>query len=104
MAQCFASWSIEDDRSTPAKHGLYEIQEKAQRFIAQQNAKGREQWIALEPNLKTVVPRCAVPLKSVWTPKEYGLSAPSVMVSCTQTVPGSWTKAWRVHVPAMQKQ
>ncbi|EJZ18862.1 hypothetical protein RCCGEPOP_23287, partial [Rhizobium sp. Pop5] len=66
---CLAAWSIETDRSTPEKHGLFEIREQARRFIAQENARGQEQWDVLEPNAKVLVPRCAVPLRAEWTPK-----------------------------------
>ncbi|MBB4506758.1 hypothetical protein GGE48_002735 [Rhizobium leguminosarum] len=102
-ALCLASWSIETDRSTEDTHGLFEIREEARRFISQENAKGHQQWDALEPNMKTLVPRCAVPLETRWTPKSYGRSKPSVMVICTASVPNTVMRRWDVHVPIERK-
>ncbi|RUM20598.1 hypothetical protein EFQ99_28620 [Rhizobium vallis] len=100
---CLASWSIETDRSTPEKHGLFEIREEARRFITQENAKGRDQWDVLEPNAKVLVPRCAVPLQAQWTPKSLGRSRPSVTVICADAVPNTVMKDWDVFVPVRQK-
>jgi len=98
-----ASWSIETDHSTEHTHGLFEIREEARRFISHENARGDQQWEVLEPNLKTLVPRCAVPLETQWTPKSLGRSKPSVMVICTVAVPNSVMKRWDVHVPVKQE-
>ena len=100
---CLASWSVETDHSTAGKHGLFEIREEARRFIAQENAKGREQWDVLEPNAKVLVPRCAVPLLAQWTPKSLGRSKPSVMVMCETAVPNGVMKRWDVRVPVERK-
>ncbi|MBB3135515.1 hypothetical protein FHS26_003260 [Rhizobium pisi] len=100
---CLASWSIETDRSTHEKHGLFEIREEARRFIAQENARELQQWDVLEPNAKVLVPRCAVPLQAQWTPKSLGRSQPSVMVICTAAVPNTVMKRWDVHVPVKRK-
>jgi len=99
-----ASWSVENDRSTSSKHGLFEIRDEARRFISNENAKGLQQWEVLEPNLKTFVPRCVVPLKAQWTPKSFGLSRPSVMVICTAAIPNIAMGSWHVHVPVRQKR
>ncbi|MBX5000789.1 hypothetical protein [Rhizobium lentis] len=100
---CLASWSIETDRSTPEKHGLFEIREEARRFIAQENAKGQQQWDALDPNAKVVVPRCTVPLRAQWTPTSLGRSKPSVMVICPAAVPNLVMGKWNVDVPVKRK-
>ncbi|MBX5241659.1 hypothetical protein [Rhizobium sp. NLR22b] len=100
---CLASWSIETDRSTPDKHGLFEIREKARRFIAQENANAHEQWNVLEPNAKVLVPRCAVPLQARWTPKSLGRSKPSVIVICAAAVPNAVMERWDVPVPVERK-
>ncbi|QKK33682.1 hypothetical protein FE844_024955 (plasmid) [Rhizobium indicum] len=102
-ALCLASWSIETDRSTEDTHGLFEIREEARRFISHENAKGHQQWEVLEPNLKTLVPPCKVPLEAQWTPKSYGRSKPSVMLICTAAVPNAVMKRWDVHVPVEPK-
>jgi len=103
-ASAAASWDIENDRSTSIKHGLFEIREEARRFISNENAKGLQQWEVMEPNLKTFVPRCAVPLKARWTPKSFGLSRQSVMVICPTAIANIAMGSWYVHVPVRQKQ
>ncbi|NEH76183.1 hypothetical protein ELI24_26485 (plasmid) [Rhizobium ruizarguesonis] len=102
-ALCLASWSIETDRSTKDTHGLFEFREEARHFISHENARGHQQWDVLEPNLKTLVPRCAVPLETRWTPKSYGRSKPSVMVICPVAVPNTAMRRWDVHVPVERK-
>ncbi|MDQ0071482.1 hypothetical protein J2W34_003276 [Variovorax boronicumulans] len=55
-ARCFASWSIEADRSTAEIHGLFEIRQEARDFVARENAASRGGWwVALDPNLKILV-------------------------------------------------
>ncbi|CAN7637575.1 hypothetical protein LJR258_004817 [Rhizobium sp. LjRoot258] len=103
-APTMSSWSIENDRSTSDKHGLFEIREEARRFISKENAEGLQQWDVLEPNLKTFVPRCAVPLKAQWTPKSLGLSRRSVMVICTSAIANVAMENWSVHVPVRLRQ
>jgi hypothetical protein len=100
---CLTSWSIATDRSTESKHGLFEIREEARHFIARENTKGQRHWDVLEPNAKVLVPRCAVPLQTQWTPKSLGRSKPSVMVICTVAAPNSVMRRWDVHVPIERK-
>lgn len=100
---CLSAWSIETNRSTEYKHGLFEIREQARRFIAQENIKGQQQWDVLEPNAKVLVPRCAIPLQTQWAPKSLGRSKPSVMVVCPAAVPNAVMKRWDVHVPVEWK-
>jgi hypothetical protein len=96
-AHCMASWSIEDARSTSEIHGLYEIREEARSFVARENAAGHGGWVALDPNLKILVPRCKVPLTTQWTPRSYGMTGRNVMVTCAQVALPH--KRWSVHVP-----
>lgn len=96
-ARCFASWSIEADRSTAEIHGLFEIRQEARDFVARENAATRGEWVALDPNMKILVSRCSVPLETRWTPKSHGLTGRNVMVTCKRTV-GSPQK-WSVNVP-----
>jgi len=109
---CFSSTSIEDMRSNDAVHGLYEIREEARNFVAQENARNpQSEWAALDPNLKVLVPRCAVALKARWheiwwfdTSAESKLLKRSrrvIAVECTRTA-GSAQK-WDVHVPVFQR-
>lgn len=111
-AQCLASTSIDQMRSNDVSHGLYEIREEARNFVARENARNRDQWEALEPNLKVFVPRCAVPLKARWdairwhaVSKSGELSQRSrrvVAVACTRTTVSA-SPAWDVHVPVVQR-
>ncbi|MGB7195836.1 hypothetical protein GN109_09525 [Collimonas pratensis] len=98
---CFADVAyrgIADDHTTADRHGLYEIREEARKFVAMENAKNLTTWEVLDPNLKIVVPRCVVPLKTKWAPKDRGLSSKSVWVICELTVDKQYKK-WDVFVP-----
>jgi hypothetical protein len=101
-APCLASWSIETDRSTAEMHGLFEIRQEARDFVAKENAATHSGWVALEPNLKILVPRCTVPLETRWTPKSYGLTGRNVMVTCARAV-GTTLQKWNVNVPVTRK-
>jgi hypothetical protein len=105
---CFSSTSIEDMRSNDAVHGLYEIREEARNFVAQENARNHQsKWEALDPNLKVLVPRCAVALKARWHEiwwfdnragsEPLKRSRRVIAVECTRTV--SPAQKWDVHVP-----
>ncbi|MET3756674.1 hypothetical protein ABID08_004052 [Rhizobium binae] len=96
---CLASWSVESDRSTPVKHGLFEIREEAKRFIVHENAKSHQQWEALEPNGKVLVARCAVPLQAQWMPRSLCRSKSSVIVICIAAEANAVTRRSEVHVP-----
>lgn len=93
---------LEDDRTNDVTHGLYEINEDAKKFLVEEEARTHIKRKSLEPNLKVVVPRCAVPLKSAWAPKSMGLSNEFVvLVSCERSVSSQYGdgKGWRVGVP-----
>jgi hypothetical protein len=109
---CFSSTSIEDMRSNDAVHGLNEIREEARNFVAQVNARNpQSEWEALDPNLKVLVPRCAVALKARWheiwwfdTSAESKLikrSRQVIAVECTRTADSA--QKWDVHVPVFQR-
>jgi len=109
---CFSSTGIEDLRSNDAVHGLYEIREEARKFAAQENARSSQsEWEALDPNLKVLVPRCAVPLKAGWHEIWWFDNSKSeivqrsrrvISVACAQTV--SPAQKWDVHVPVHQRR
>jgi hypothetical protein len=84
------SYGIETDRTTAEKHGLFEVRERAREFVAKWNGREGTTWEAMDPNLKIMVPRCAVPLRAIWAPKSYKLSRPNVLVYCVRTVDGPW--------------
>ena len=104
--------SIDGMRSNDTLHGLYEIRETAREFVARENARAGNAWEAGEPNLKVLVPRCAVPLRARWDTIRWssvgkgGEVMPHerrvISVRCTQAVGPSQT--WDVHVPAVQRK
>ena len=108
---CLSSTSIDQMRSNDVSHGLYEIREEARNFVARENARNRDQWEALEPNLKVFVPRCAVPLTARWHEIRMHVMSKSgepsqrsrrvIAVTCTHAA-GS-LPTWDVHVPVTQR-
>lgn len=49
-ADSSVTWPIQSDRSTDTKHGLYEIQKAAARFVRVHNKKHGTTLVAGEPN------------------------------------------------------
>ncbi|MGJ7610076.1 MULTISPECIES: hypothetical protein [unclassified Variovorax] len=109
---CLAASGIEGMRSSDTVHGLHEIREAAREFVARENAKTQGTWEAMEPNLKVLVPRCAVPLTARWdtirwlsNAKGGELSEHSrrvISVVCTRAV--NPAQKWNVHVPVFQQR
>lgn len=96
---CSAGPYIDELRSTDTTHGLYEIREFARQFVAEQNAKNGTSWYALDPNLKSQVTKCAVPLRAKWAPKSSGFSGNPVLVYCVKPIRGD---QWTLDVPVAQ--
>lgn len=82
-------------RNNDSNHGLYEIRAEAKDFLDRQNVRDRTDWRAIDPDIRIVVERCAVPLRSKWTMFE---SRKSVLVSCDRTVTGSAQRKWEFPV------
>ena len=80
-------------------HGLYEIREAAENFLARDKAKGGPDDRAGDPNLKTQVTRCAVPVTVNRMPKSAGYTGSNVKVNCRKTVLPQMEKDWFVIVP-----
>ena len=102
-----AASPLEDYRSNESLHGLYEIAQAARAFVAAENARDNTDWAVAEPNLKTLVARCSVPLDTQWG--EIHLSAADgraltrkvVEVACAKPVSGkNWTVSLRVYHPS----
>ncbi|MDF3865640.1 hypothetical protein P3W53_14245 [Pseudomonas denitrificans (nom. rej.)] len=101
---CLATGSpLEDFRSSESIHGLYEIDQAARAFVVAEYSRNGTDWAVAEPNLKTVVARCSVPLDTRWG--EIRLFAPDgrelrrkvVEVVCAKPVSGKrWTVSLRV--------
>ena len=78
--------SIEQDRSTAEKEGLYEIRQAARKFLIAHNQKNKTTFKARDPNLNEQYPKCSTALAVSWVPKSYGLSQPAVFVRCKKSV------------------
>ncbi|MGE9761630.1 hypothetical protein [Pseudomonas sp. PDM20] len=105
---CLAAGSpLEEFRSSESIHGLYEIDQAARAFVAAENARDNTAWTVAEPNLKTLVARCLVPLDSRWgeihlfAPDGRALTRKVVEVVCDKPVSGkSWKVSLRVFLPS----
>ncbi len=85
-------------------HDLSDIRQHAVQFLIVENNKSNidEQWIAGSPNMKVLVPRCAVPLSVKWVSKSYGLSGDNLVVNCRISTSPTHTKKWNVFVPVQK--
>ena len=90
--------SIEQDRSTADKEGLYEIRQAARKFLIAHNKKHKTTFKALDPNLNEQYPKCSSALAVSWVPKSYGLSQPAVFVRCKKSV-SKHERKWESIVP-----
>ncbi|MFM9924532.1 hypothetical protein VLK31_16180 [Variovorax sp. H27-G14] len=110
-AHGLAATTIDSMRSNDAIHGLYEIREKAREFVAQENARTQSTWEAIEPNLKVLVPRCAVPLQARWDTLRWSAVHKGEVVQHTRRVIAvvcaravNPAQKWDVHVPVAQRR
>lgn len=95
------AWNTDDDRTRGEIQGLYEIRKEAMKFMDQWNKSYGTSYELLEPNSKTFVPRCAVPLRTAWSEENKGQRLADVSVICDKTnFPGM--KRWVVVVPALE--
>lgn len=96
------TWPIKSDRSTDTKHGLYEIQQEAAKFVRLHNHKHRTTLVVGEPDPRIMVARCAVPLDTKWGPPATPERNSVAIVSCRKTVPGPDKQRWAVDVTVYQ--
>lgn len=98
-----AQYSLNEDRTTDLKHGLWEIRMRAVDFLSEEAIKHHIYREALEPNLKIVVPGCSVPLRAMWKTAHEGLPKYTVSVICDKS--SGVTKAkWSVNVPTIARK
>jgi hypothetical protein len=92
---------IDESHTTDSRHGLYEVREEARKFVAEFNAENHTYWLAGEPNLKSMVTKCAIPLRATWAPKSYGLTGKAVLVYCSKIIDGAHAERdqWTLQVP-----
>jgi hypothetical protein len=91
------TWTIDKDRTTATKHGLYEIQQEAQAFLLNENKRRGTDFFGGEPDPRVLVPTCTVPLKLKWG-EPAGLRH-TVHVICRKSVSKGYPR-WDVQVPA----
>ena len=93
--QCMADGRPKDDpdepllryRTTAELHGLYEIREEALRFLQSQPRKKTGAWVPLGPDIRAMVPLCAVPLHTRWARASDNTdSLPGVLVICRKSI------------------
>ena len=94
--------SIEQDRSTATREGLYEVRQAARKFLIAHNKKNKTTFKALDPNLNEQYPKCSAPLSVSWVPKSYGLSKPAVFVRCKKSV-SKHERKWESIVPVAKR-
>lgn len=92
------TWPIKGDRSTDTKHGLYEIQQTAAKFVRQYNKTHRTTLVVGEPDLRITVPRCAVPLTTRWGPPATRERNRVAIVGCSKAVSNPGQQHWQVDV------
>jgi hypothetical protein len=82
-------------------HGLAEIQFFAQKFVTEENKKNNANLLALEPDLRSQVPECAVPLRGKWiASKYYRFYERVVLVYCIKTITNKYGEdKWNIEVP-----
>jgi hypothetical protein len=85
-------------RTTKESHGLYEIRAEGIEFLEREKGK-KGVWVAMDPDIRIWVPRCAVPLKTRWAVKADLEENEGVEVKCEKSV-FSKQRQWEVLVPA----
>ena len=85
-------------RTTEHSHGLYEIWQAADAFVADSNRKHKTRLRAIGPDLRIMVPACRLPLTVRWTPRAHGERGTGVNVYCTRSVDPR-QRQWDIFVP-----
>lgn len=94
------TWTIEQSRTTADIHGLYEIQQEAGAFLQRENKRRGTDFYVGHPDVRVLVPTCAVPLKTKWGKQKHA-RVYTVLVSCRKAIPENYGKAkWDVEVSA----
>ena len=94
-------------RTTKQDHGLYEIHQAARKFLNRQPRKKTGDWVAVGPDIRMQVPRCAVPLRTRWARESDDKeNLPGVLVMCSRTIDRQaphWAVLVSTHIPAERK-
>lgn len=86
---------LAQSQSTETSHGLFAIREEAKGFLDRQNARNGTDWRPIDPDIRIMVDRCAIPLRTKWTTFE---SLKGVLVSCGRTVASASQRRWDLPV------
>ena len=87
-----------DNRTTKLDHGMYEIREAGREFLAKERRK-KGAWEAMDPDIRAIVPRCAVPLRARWAVMADLEKNEGVEVRCMKSI-DSKMRHWEILVPA----
>ena len=94
-------------RTTLQDHGLYEIHQEARKFLSRQPRKKSGDWVAVGPDIRMQVPRCAVPLRTRWARESDNKeNLPGVLVICKKTIDRkepNWAVLVSSYIPAERK-
>jgi hypothetical protein len=94
-------------RTTKQDHGLYEIHQEARKFLNRQPRKKSGDWVAVGPDIRMQVPRCAVPLRTRWARESDDKeNLPGVLVICRKTIDRkspNWAVLVSSYIPAERK-
>lgn len=69
---CTEKTLVQKDIGGEDIQGLKYINDAAISFMDEYNKKNNTKWQTLEPDYRSVLPRCITPLKTVWAPAEDG--------------------------------
>jgi hypothetical protein len=85
-------------RSNATTHGLYEIREAGANFLDRERPKRAPQISVLDPDIRIVVSRCAVPLKAHWGREPLPFAREAVIVVCSRTNT-KYEPSWDILLP-----
>lgn len=100
-AQTFVEEHIGDNTI----QGLKYINDKAIEFINDYNQVHHTKWQSLEPNSRTIVYKCSVPMQAKWTTKVSDVIGVDhevyyISISCHKTVSNiEEAKQWTIEIP-----
>ena len=104
---CAKNTFIETDYGDRTWHGLKHINDVAQAFMKDFNKKNHSEWRSLQPDPRTGVYKCDVPLRTSWkSAYTKGFAPPDepnywfIKVSCDKTVSThEESKKWDLLIP-----
>lgn len=78
--------------------GLLEIRERARVVIDAENRQRHTRWTLLDPDIRIVLTRCAVPMTAALVMSGKQAAGPYVLVACSRTVSPQTETNWSIPV------